>query len=343
MKLKSFILALSVAALLSGSAFAEEKQKLFIYTWDTYKNDDLFKKFEKETGIDVVTDIYSSNDALIAKIKAGGAYDIVMPSGPYIPLLAGEKLLSPLPADLQAMGEKMAANVKNPGFDPKNEHSLPLFYGTTGLAVNTKLVKEEVTSWSQFFTRPADEKKTLGVLDDTGTVMDIAAIQLGRPYCEDNPDTYKSIQALLLAQKPFVKVYGATGYIERMAASDVAMQMAWSGDAYLARKQNKDIKYVYPKEGVEVWIDNLAIPSTSKNPENAKKFIEFVLKPENLAQYAEFSGYVPSLDAAKDLMPAEIKDAPEFNIPAGLNAPVSATCAPKVVKNQQKIWDRVLK
>ncbi|HYD19037.1 MAG TPA: extracellular solute-binding protein [Patescibacteria group bacterium] len=343
MKIKSFVLAISLAALLSGPVYAANDKKLFIYTWDTYKNDDLFKKFEDETGIDVVTDIYSSNDALIAKLKAGGAYDVVMPSGPYIPLLASETLLQPLPADLQAYGEKMAATVKNPGFDPKNEHSLPLFWGTTGIAVNTKLVKEDITSWDQFFTRPDGEKKSLGVLDDTGTVMDVAALALGKPYCEDSADTYKAIQALLIKQKPFVKVYGATGYVERMAANDIAMQMAWSGDAYLARQQNKDIKYVYPKEGVEVWIDNLAIPSTSKNPENAKKFIEFVLKPENLAAYAEFSGYVPSMDAAKDLMPAEIKDAPEFNVPAGLNAPVSTTCAPKVVKNQQKIWERVLK
>ena len=342
MKLKTLTLAVAMLALCSTGAVAAE-QKLFIYTWDTYKADDLFKKFEKETGIDVVTDIYSSNDALIAKLKAGGAYDVVMPSGAYVPLLASEKLLMPMPDDLRAYGEKMSANVKNPSFDPKYEHSLPLFYGTTGIAVNTKIIKEDITSWEQFFNRPAGEKQLIGVLDDTGTVMDILALALGNPYCQDNPETYKAMQATLLKQKPFVKVYGATGYVERLAANDVALQMAWSGDTYLARKDNKDVKYVYPKEGVEVWIDNLAIPATAKNVDAAKKFIAFVLKPENLAEYSEYTGYVPPLDEAKALLPEALRTAPEFNIPEGTKAPVSFNCPPKVVKNHQKIWESVLK
>lgn len=342
MKIKSLLMACAMVALVAGSADAAE-QKLFVYTWDTYKNDDLFKRFEKETGIDVVTDIYSSNDALIAKLKAGGAYDIVMPSGAYVPLLAGEKLLLPLPAELRAHGEKMAASVSKPSYDPAYEHSLPLFYGTTGIAVNTKLLKEDISSWDQFFKRPEGEKQHIGVLDDTGTVMDVLAIAHGKPYCEDQAETYKLFQETLLKQKPFVKVYGATGYVERLSAGDVALQMAWSGDTYLARKENKDIKYVYPKEGVEVWVDNIAIPATSKNVEAAKKFVEFVMKPENMAEYAEYTGYVPSLDAAKDKLPDELKSAPEFNIPAGTNAPVSFNCPPKVVKNHQKIWDNVLK
>lgn len=342
MKIKSLVLAVAMVALFAGSAQADEK-KLYVYTWDTYKNDDLFKAFEKETGIDVVTDIYSSNDALIAKLKSGGAYDIVMPSGAYVPLLAGEKLLTPMPDDLRAYGDKMAKEVQNPAFDAKYEHSLPLFYGTTGIAVNTKLLKEEVTSWEQFFNRPEGQKKHVGVLDDTGTVMDILAIALNKPYCEDNAETHKAMQAMLLKQKPFVKVYGATGYVERLAAGDISLQMAWSGDTYLARKENKDIKYVYPKEGVEVWIDNLAIPSTAKNVDAAKKFIEFVLKPENMAAYSEFTGYVPSIAEAKDKLPEELKTAPEFNIPEGTNAPVSFNCPPKVVKTHQKIWDKVLK
>lgn len=341
-KLRIVALACAMVALLAGAAQAES-QKLYVYTWDTYKDDDLFKAFEKETGIDVVTDIYSSNDALIAKLKAGNAFDIVMPSGAYVPLLASENLLMPLPDDLKAYADKLADDVKNPAFDKDYAHSLPLFYGSTGIAVNTKLVKEDITSWSQFFDRPKDAAKNIGVLDDTGTVMDILAVAMDKPYCEDSAATFKAMQATLLKQKPFVKVYGATGYVERLAAGDVGMQMAWSGDTYLARKDNADIKYVYPKEGVEVWIDNLAIPANAKNVEAAKKFIAFVLKPENMASYAEYTGYVPSIEASKALLPEELKNAPEFNIPEGTKAPVSFNCPPQVVKSYQKIWDSVLK
>lgn len=342
MKLRSFVIALSFAVFCAKGAMAAEN-KLFIYTWDTYADDALFEKFKKETGIEVVTDIYSSNDTLFAKLQSGAAYDIVAPSGNYVPLLAGEKLLMPLPDDLRAYGEKLSETVQKPSYDPEYKYSLPLFWGTTAVAVDTKLMKEDITSWSQFFDRPKDQKKHLGMLDDTGTVMDIAAIALGKPDCDDQPETYKAIQELLTKQKPFVKTYSSTGYSERLAANEVAMQMAWSGDVYRVRQDNPAVKYVYPKEGVELWIDNLAIPASSKNVENAKKFIEFVMKPENMAAYSQSSGNVPSLAAAKDLLPEDLKNAPEFNIPEGVKGVLSATCPPKVVKSYEKIWERVMR
>jgi spermidine/putrescine transport system substrate-binding protein len=341
MKLK--LIAAAVLTLFFAQTAAADEQKLYIYTWDTYSDAALFKKFEQETGIKVVADNYSSNDVLLAKLKAGGAYDIVAPSGNYVPLLTGENLLMPLPDDVKAYGAKMSAEVKSPGYDPDYKYALPLFWGTTAIAVDTKLTKEDVTSWAQFFKRPDGDAKTLGVLDDTSTVMDLASIAIGKPYCDSNPETYKAMQALLMTQKPFVKIYGATGYVERLAANEIAMQMAWSGDAYRARHNNPAIKYVYPKEGVEVWVDNLAIPAAAKNIEAAKKFISFVMTPENMAEYAQYAGMVPTLEAAKPLLPDDFRNAPEFNIPAGIKGEVSITCPPAVVKTYEKIWERLLK
>jgi spermidine/putrescine transport system substrate-binding protein len=332
------------ACLLLTAASAEAAaQKLYVYTWDTYADSALFKKFEKETGIEVVTDIYSSNDTLMAKLKAGGAYDIIAPSGTYIPLLAEEKLLMPLPADLKKYVDGVTDNIKHPAYDPDHTYSLPLFFGTTGLAVNTKLVKEKITSWQQYFTRPEGEAARLGVLDDVGTVMDIASIASGHEYCDGTPDTLKALLAMLQAQKPFVKVYGATGYSERLAANEIALQMAWSGDVYRVRQDNPDIRYIYPKEGVEVWVDNLAIPAAAKNVEAAKKFIAFVMKPENMAVYAQYSGNVPSLKAAMPLLPEKFRTAPEFNIPPGTKGEISRTCPAAVNRDYQKVWDRLLR
>lgn len=318
-------------------------QKLYVYTWDTYADSALFKKFEKETGIEVITDIYSSNDTLMAKLKAGGTYDIVAPSGNYVPLLVQEKLLMPLPDDVKKYADGLTDNIRHPAYDPNQTYALPLFFGTTGLAVNTAMVKEPVTSWAQFFTRPAGETARLGVLDDIGTVMDIASIASAHSYCDGTPATLKNLLALLKAQKPFVKVYGATGYSERLAAGEIAMQMAWSGDVYRVRQDNPAITYVYPKEGVEVWVDNLAIPAAAKNVEAAKKFISFVMKPENMALYAQYSGNVPSLKAAMPFLPEKFRDAPEFNIPKGLNAEISRTCPADVNRAYQQIWNRLLR
>lgn len=323
-------------------AQADEK-KLYLYTWDTYVAPDLFKKFEKETGIEIVADVYDSNDALMAKLKAGGTYDVVSPSGNYVPLLMAEKLLQPLPAEIRAMGPDLEKDLQKPPYDPDLTYSLPLFYGSTGLAVDTKLTSEKIDSWKQYFVRPEGEKPTLGEMDEVSTITDVASLALGLPFCDSKPESFKAIQELLLKQKPFVKTYSVTGYIERLTANEVAMQMAWNGDVYKVRQQNPAIKFVYPKEGVELWVDNFAIPSGAKNTDGAAKFIAFMMKPENAAAYAVFSGYPPSLAAARELLPKEMKDAPEFNIPEGTKTVVTFACPLPVVKAYSQIWQRILR
>lgn len=346
MKIKSLLSGLALAAL-CVSAFslpaAAEGKKLYLYTWDTYVAPELFKKFEAETGIQIVTDIYSSNDTLLAKLKAGGSYDLIAPSGNYVTLLIEENLLQPLPEDVRKLGETLVSNVQSPAYDPAYSYVMPLFYGSTALAVNTRMIKEDVTSWEQYFKRPEGEAPSLGVLDDVATVMNLVSLALEKPFCDDNPETFKAFQTLLTGQKPFVKVYGATGYFERLAANEVALQMAWSGDVYKVRQQNPDIKYVYPKEGVELWADNLAIPATAQNVDAAKQFITFALRPENMALYSQVSGNMPSVAAATALLPEDMKTAPEFNIPAGLKTGVAVACPTDVVKAHNTIWERLLR
>ena len=205
MKIRLLIAALLLTAFCSPTAQAKN-EKLYLYTWDTYLAPQLFEKFEQETGIKVITDIYSSNDTLMAKLKAGAAYDVVVPSGNYVPPLVAEKLLQPLPDGLKEFSQGMTKNVQKPDYDPGYAYVLPLFYGTTGLAVNTKLVNEDITSWRQFFERPWGEKPSLGVLDDIGTAMDLASLAVKKPFCDNSPETFKALRALMLKQKPFVKV-----------------------------------------------------------------------------------------------------------------------------------------
>lgn len=302
---------LALLLLIAAPAQAADK-KLYLYTWDTYMAPQVFAKFEKETGIKVVADIYSSNDALIAKLKSGAAYDVVVPSGNVVPLLKAEKLID---GDVT-----------------------PLFKGTTALAVNTKLHASDVTSWKQFFE---GEKQGLGVLDDVTTAMNLASFALDKKFCDEKPETLKALQEMLLKQKPAVKVYGSTGYSERLAANEIAVQMAWNGDVYRVRQQNAAIKYVYPKEGVELWTDNLAIPSSAKNKENAAAFIAFLQKPENAAVYAEAAGMMPALDAAKPLLPKAMRDAPEFNIPKGVPTRAAEACSPDVTRSYGRIWEKL--
>lgn len=346
MKTSTVIGFLIAIGLVAGGIFLATKEsapRLYVYIWDTYADSKLFGKFEQETGVKVITEIYSSNDAMIAKLKSGARYDIVAPSGNYVPLLIDQQLLQPLPQSVSAIGEDLAESIRQPVFDPASKYVMPLFYGTTGLAVNTKLMPEDVTSWSQFFKRPAGEAASLGVLDDTATVMAIGSIALGRKNCDGSEAALTEMQNLLVAQKPFVKVYGSSGYFERMAAGEVAAQMAWSGDVYTARQENPDLKYIYPAEGVELWVDSLGIPASAQNADAAAQFIAFVLKPENQAAYAEFSGQIPTHKDALALLPDETRSAPEFNIPADVHTYVSFACPAETVQAYGRIWENLLR
>ncbi|MBI3441105.1 MAG: extracellular solute-binding protein [Proteobacteria bacterium] len=125
--MRSFIAVLALVAFFSVIARAEEKP-LYLYTWDTYVAPELFKKFEKETGVKVITDIYSSNDTLMAKLKSGAAYDVVAPSGNYVPLLIAAKLLLPMPEELRGLGGSMVKIIQHPEYDPSYTYVLPLAY-----------------------------------------------------------------------------------------------------------------------------------------------------------------------------------------------------------------------
>jgi spermidine/putrescine transport system substrate-binding protein len=343
MKRKTQLLLGIIALFLGTSPAHAEEKVLHLYVWDTYISQGLFKKFEQETGIKILADVFDSNDALMAKLKAGGAYDVVSPSGNYVPLLIEENLLQPLPEDLKSIGAQMAPEVLQPPYDPTSSYSLPLFYGSTGLAVNTKLTQENIKSWNQYFVRPEGENATLGQLDEISSVMSIASLTLNKPYCDNNPETFKAIQSLLLNQKPFVKTYVTTGYIERLTANEVAMQVAWNGDVYKIRRENPAVQFIYPKEGVELWADNLSIPAAAKNPEGAAQFIRFVMQPEHAAAYAAEAGYMPGIATARALLPDEMKNAPEFNIPPDTKAAVTVSCPADVVRAYSRIWESLMR
>ncbi len=337
---KGIVTAFVLIALLIGAGliYKPPSQTLQLYTWDTYEAPEIFAAFEKKTGIRVVATLFYSNDDLEAKLKAGGQYDLITPSGNYISRFANAKLLQPLPEKVKVHAQMLSRNVQKPAYDPDYTWSLPLFYGTTGIAVNTGLTKEKITSWEQILRRPAGEKESIGMLgEESSTLMAITSIAAGARNCDPSPAVHARLEAMLKAQKPFVKTYKAEAYFEHLAADDITFQMAWSGDAYIARQKNPKIEYVYPREGVELWLDTLAVPASSRNLPAVIAFVDFIMDPAVLAKYTVVSGNIPSIDAARGFLPQEFRDAPEFNIPLTTKALVSEACNPDVVEVYNRI------
>ena len=301
---------------------------LKFHTWDTYVAPTVFKAFEDETGIKVEASVFENNDGLLKDLEAGNSYDLMTPSGNYLWQLAEQNLLSPLPEELRDLGDHLSEPVKHPSYDPKYKWGLPVFYGTTGIAVNTEKTAENVTSWKQLFERPAGEEPMVGMLDEVASVITAASFAVGARDCDTSPDTLARIKALLEAQAPFVKTYSSESYYDRLAAGEVGIQMAWSGDVYIARNKNKAVKYVYPAEGVDLWMDELVIPANAKNKEAAVRFIEFIHDPKHMAEYAQVTGSIPAVEDAMQYLPEEMREAPEFRIPRGVKALATQACSP---------------
>lgn len=301
---------------------------LKFHTWDTYIAPEIFKEFEKETGIKVEATIFDTNDTLLKELKEGKSYDLITPSGNYIWHLVQEKLLAPMPDGLRTLSDGLAEQVKNPSYDPQHKWGLPVFYGTTGIAVNTKF-SPVITSWKELFERPAGEKPMIGMLDEVASVITAASFALGTSDCDASDVTLGRIKELLQKQEPFVKTYVSENYYDRLATGDVALQMAWSGDVYIARKKNNAVQYIYPAEGVDVWMDMFAIPKTSKNKDAAAQFIQFALDPKRMANYATVSGNIPAVAGAMEFLPPEMRSAPEFNVPKSVRAVTTQACPPE--------------
>jgi spermidine/putrescine transport system substrate-binding protein len=325
-----FFLGLAAGALYHYFLQPSGGKQLRFYTWDSYVAPGLFEKFEDETGIRVVATPYSSNDQMMTGLESGQRYDLITPSAEFVTLLVSKQMLKKLPQDMAALLQnRLAPPVRHAQYDPEGRWSLPLFYGTTGIAVNTKMTNEEVTSWKQLFERPKGEKPAIGMLDEKNTLSAVASLAAGVQHCDVRKETLAKLTTLFAAQKPFVKSWAAEGYYDRLADGEVKMQLAWSGDAYIARKKNPDIKYFYPSEGIDLWVDSIAIPENARNPQVALKFMEFITRPENIAQYAAASGNIPAVAGAMPLLPPAMRAAPEFNIPAMSKMIFAGLCAPE--------------
>lgn len=343
MKRLSAAIALSALAGLGFASQASAEEQLFIYNWSDYTAPDLIAKFEKETGIKVTLDVYDSNETLLAKMKAGNAdYDIVVPSHNFVPILIQDGLLQPINASKLPDFANLEEKWRSPSWDPGNVYTVPWQWGTTSFAVDTAVYKGPADSDALLFKPPAELKGKIGMFKTPEEVIAIAEIYLGLPQCDDNPKDMKKVEDLLTAQKPDVKIYSSEGIYERLGAGENAMHMAWNGVAKRARDLRSTVKYVYPKEGVLAFMDNLAVPKSAKHYDNALKFIDFMLKPENMAIQSNFAKYSNAVKGSREFMSPDLKDAPEINPPADVKTVFQPVCSEKAIKLRDRVWTKLL-
>ena len=341
--MKNLLTTLAAAAALLTLGAAKADGELFIYNWTEYTPPELIAKFEKESGIKVSVDTYDSNETLLAKLQAGATgYDIVVPSQNFVPILISEGLIQKVGVDKLPNFKNMKDKWKYPEWDPKQEYSGPWQWGTTSFSYNSELYSGKGASLKEFF-EPSDELNgRLSVFQTPDEVISLANIYLDIPFCSEDPKQMKQIQDMLVKQKESVVAYNSETMSDLLASGEAMMTNHWSGYSLLGRRTGAPIVYAYPKEGVVGWYDSMVVPTSAKNVENAKKFMNFMMDPENMGMLTENQGYGDAVKGTAAYYSDVIKSAPEINPPADLKVFFAPTCSPKAQSLIDRVWTKVM-
>jgi len=306
------VIALSSALLLYAISSLNTSQgysggnTLTIYNWGDYIDEDLIKQFEKETGIKVIYETFDSNEAMLTKIEQGGTtYDIAVPSEYMIDKMRHEDLLLPLDHAKLPNLKNLDNRFLDLPFDPENKYSVPYFWGTVGIVYNPKMLHgKKITSWNDLWD-PSLRNEIL-LIDGAREVIGMGLNSLGYSLNDTKKAHLIAAKEKLDTLTPNVKAIVGDEIKMLLANEEASVGLVWSGDASEIMSENEDLDYVVPKEGSNLWFDNMVIPKTAKNIEAAHKFINFMLDPKVAAQNAEYVGYSTPNKPALKHMPKEV-------------------------------------
>ena len=303
------------APVATADAPVAEEKVLNIYNWSDYIAPDTIGKFETETGIDVTYDEMDSNETLESKILAGDTgYDIVVPSSSFLGRQIKAGAYQPLDKTQLSNWKNLDTNLlsKLTDVDPGNSHSVPYLWGTTGIGYNVEKVTEifgttdVVNSWDLIF-KPENlaKLKDCGVtfFDAASEIIPTTLYAMGEDPNSFDPAVIDKAAAKLETLRPYITNFHSSEYIESLASGNACIVVGWSGDIIQAKARAEEanngvtIGYSIPAQGSAMWFDMMAIPKTAKHPKNAHLFLDFLMRPEIIAEVSNYVSY-PNANAA---------------------------------------------
>ena len=292
-------------------AYPVSKTPLKMHVWVSYMPVWLLEDFTRETGIPVQLTFFADNRELLRKIKEEGEmlrFDIISPSAETVQELVAEGLLLPLSHDLIPNMRQLDPWFADFAYDKGFGFSVPLFWGGLGIVIDKRVVPKSVSSRILGFKDlwAAELKGKIMLPNDLRSLMSIMLLHLGHSVNDPDVSHLEAAMSALEDLAPSVRDFSNVDQLEDMGKRNIAVGVAWANEAFTRDDPGSFFEFIFPKEGSPLWIDTLAIPAITSNSEAAHAFVDFVLRPENLAKLSKASGYAVASPKAVKLLPASL-------------------------------------
>ena len=315
--MNKFFMGAAVFALVATAASADSVR---VYNWSDYIDEELLEKFEAETGLDLIYDVFDSNEVLETKMLAGGSgYDVVVPTADFLQrqISAGafQKLDKSKLSNMDNMWDVIEARTDQ--YDPGNEYAINYMWGTTGLGVNvgkvTEILGDDAPLSSMELVLNPDNMSKLaecGVyfLDAPTEIIPMVLKYLGEDPNSQDPDVIALAEGPLMAVRPYIQKFHSSEYINALANGDICVAVGWSGDVLQARDRaaeadnGVEIAYNAFSEGSLMWFDQMAIPTDAPNPEGAHIFLNFIMDAQNMAAASNYVYFANGNKASQEFL-----------------------------------------
>jgi putrescine transport system substrate-binding protein len=359
--MRDMLCAVLLLACGSSPAAAQNARVVNVYNWSDYIDPTVLEDFTKETGIKVQYDTFDANETLETKLLAGkSGYDVVVPTAYFLErqIKAGvfQKLDKSKLPNLANVWPEIARRLAS--YDPGNQYAVNYMWGTTGIGYNVKAARERlgadavIDSWDVVFKPELLAKfKDCGVymLDSPEDILPAALHYLGlNPNSTDQKDLEK-VADLMMKIRPSVRKFHSSEYLNALAGGEICLVVGWSGDIKQSQKRAAEAKngveigYAIPKQGAQMWFDNLAIPKDAAHVDEAYAFIDYLMKPEVAAKNSNLISYANgNLASQKFVDKAVLNDRNVYPDDAGMQRLYTVSARDqKTQRVINRLWTRI--
>jgi len=284
-----------------------EEEKLNFYTWDTYTPATTLTEFKAATGIDVKMSLFASNDELFAKLRAGNpGFDVIVPSNDFVTRLRLAGLLMELDLARIPNRANLMPSFLNAPYDPGRRWSMPYTWFMQGIGYRKSKIEGVPDSW-RWLLDSDRYKGRIGLFAEADDLINIGAKYLGHSLRHIPPAVIEQIAQMYIRQKPNIKIFHHDEGQDLLLARDIDIVMEFNGDIAQVMREDDDLDFVVPREGSVLNSDCLCIPTGAPRPDNAHRFINYILDGKVGAEIYNAIRYPTANAAAFALMPEEYR------------------------------------